>query len=282
MDLDVVVAHDEADGKLAALATKKRWSRSHCHSTRTCWLTGLMFSYALKAEAAGGAVTPLSSLFVQCLNTYLQAHLLVDLLDSFESTGSPLSFTLGAAATGFHYSREASGIPGIGLKTACRSLATMETLSPAAFAACIREHSDPIPVLGERETLGPSLGNALRDELDCEVGTLLGRELRIVLGPELGEALELVVGKPLGTVLGAELGRALGKAVNWTLGAPALGTAVGDSPTLGDELGSSPGASSPSTVGDRLEGELGKLLGVVDGTTLGEALGVVLGPALGE
>jgi hypothetical protein len=61
-------------------------------------------------------------------------------------------------------------------------------------------------------------------------------------------------------------GDALGRAA--ALGLAAL--------TLGDELGSSLGAFSPSTVGDRLGEELGMLLeplGVVDGT-LGRPLGV--------
>jgi hypothetical protein len=64
---------------------------------------------------------------------------------------------------------------------------------------------------------------------------------------------------------------------------------IGEGPVgllLGEELGTSLGAFSPSTVGDRLGKELGMLLGeplgIVDGTPLGEPLGVKLGSALGE
>jgi hypothetical protein len=59
---------------------------------------------------------------------------------------------------------------------------------------------------------------------------------------------------------------------------------TGAGPLLGEELGTSLGAFSPSTVGDRLGEELSKLLGdtlvIVDGIRLSGALGVLLGPAL--
>jgi hypothetical protein len=65
-----------------------------------------------------------------------------------------------------------------------------------------------------------------------------------------------------------------------------LGTPVGAALSLGDELGTSLGAFSPSDVGERLGDELGVRLGVLlggdDGLLLGEPLGVELGPVLGE
>jgi hypothetical protein len=72
-------------------------------------------------------------------------------------------------ATGCAYSREASGIPGIGYKTACRLLATLEKLTPVAFAGCIREHIGWIPSMSkefkeEVLTVGQDRKDRLLDE----------------------------------------------------------------------------------------------------------------------
>jgi hypothetical protein len=52
-------------------------------------------------------------------------------------------------ATDCDYSREASGIAGIGYKTACRLLVTLEWLTPVASAGCIREYIGWIPSMSK-------------------------------------------------------------------------------------------------------------------------------------
>jgi hypothetical protein len=72
-------------------------------------------------------------------------------------------------ATGCDYSREASGIPGIGYNTACRLLETLERVPSAAFTGCIREHIGWIPSMSkefkeEVLTVGQDEKDRLLDE----------------------------------------------------------------------------------------------------------------------
>jgi 5'-3' exonuclease len=170
MDLPVVVAHDEADGQLAALATQRGGFALSFDSD----LLAHGVEVLLRVDGGGlwwsGKATHLS---VCSVPAYLpasdvQSSSPCGLAGLFRKHGKS-AFVYFAAATGCDYSREASGIPGIGYKTACWLLATLETLTPAAFAGCIREHSDKIPLMSkefkeEILTVGEDRKDHLLDE----------------------------------------------------------------------------------------------------------------------
>jgi hypothetical protein len=126
-----------------------------------------------KGEAVGGKVImPLNSLFNQRLYTYMQV--------TASRHESPLSFTLrwrGLIATTVNTS---SSIAGIGCKTACRLLVTLEWLTPAAFAGCIREPSMPKEFKEEVLTVGQDGNERLLNEYMLPTMDGSGDEPKIV------------------------------------------------------------------------------------------------------
>jgi hypothetical protein len=154
MDLPVVMAHDEADGQLAALAAQRDGVAVSFDSD----LLAHGVEVLLRVEGGGGwwkgKATQLS---VRSAPASAPAYLPTSvgqpsspcgLAELFRRHGKS-AFVYFAVATGCDYSREASGIPGIGYKTACRLLATLERLTPVAFAGCIREHVGSIPSMSK-------------------------------------------------------------------------------------------------------------------------------------
>jgi 5'-3' exonuclease len=150
MDLPVIVAHDEADGQLAALAMQRDGVALSFDSD----LLAHGVEVLLRVEGGGGWWNgKATQLCVRSAPVYLpasdgQSLSPCGLAGLFRKHGKS-AFVYFAVATGCDYSREASGIPGIGYKTACRLLAILETLTPAAFAGCIREHIGWIPSMSK-------------------------------------------------------------------------------------------------------------------------------------
>jgi hypothetical protein len=136
MDLPVIVAHDDADGQLAALAAQRDGVALSFDSD----LLAHGVEVLLRIEGGGGwwngNATQLS---VRSAPAYLptsvgQPSSPCGLAGLFRRRGKS-AFVYFAVATGCDYSREASGIPGIAHKV--------------AFAGCIRELVGWIPSMSK-------------------------------------------------------------------------------------------------------------------------------------